>query len=174
VFTGRRAKKAIKSRDFQAVVEMLNDGDPGVRSDTANACMTIEAGTAPPFLVATLLRAAADAEAQVRGQAIPALGSIRAPEGRDVFLRSLSEEDWSNQMFAAIAIGWMPDPRAVEGVSRLLEHDEPLVRGAAAFALGAMGTPECATLLHARREKERDPDVREAIDEGLVKTSGSG
>ena len=170
VFTGRRARKAIEAGDFQTIVQMLQDADPGVRRDTANACMTIDRA-APPFLVAALLGAAADPDSQVRGQAILALGSIRAPEGADVFLRALSEDedDWSIPMFAATAIGWMPDPRAVEGLTRVLEHDDPLVRGAAAFALGSIGTSKCAAVLRARQEKERDSDVRALIEEALGK-----
>jgi HEAT repeat protein len=174
VFGDRRAKRAVKAGDTQTLVDLLADADPKVRANTANACMEILPGSTTPALVAALLRTASDPESKVRGQAVLALGSVRAEEARDLFLRSLADEDWLVRMFAATAIGWMPDPRAVEGVGRLLEHDEPFVRGAAAFTLGAIGTPECATLLHARRERERDPDVREAIDEGLVKTSGSG
>jgi HEAT repeat-containing taxis protein len=136
--------------------------------------MNLPREDADPTLVSALLRAAVEPEAQVRGQAILALGSIRAPDGADIFLRALSEDDWANQMFAATAIGWMPDPRAVEGLGRLLQHEEPLVRGAAAFALGAIGTDESAAVLRASREEERDPDVREAIDEALGKLDDQG
>ena len=169
MFTGRRAKKAIRAGDFQTIVQMLQDSDPGVRADTANACMEIDPGGAPPFLVAALLGAAADPDLQVRGQAILALGSVRAPEGPDIFLRALNEDDWLIQMFAATAIGWMPDVRAVDGLTRLLEHEDSLVRGAAAFALGSVGTDECASALRALQEKERYRDVRKSIEEALGK-----
>jgi HEAT repeat protein len=171
----RDAKRAVEARDVQTLLQLLSDpDDPEVRANTANQCMNLPPEAADPTLVSALLRAAVEPEAQVRGQAILALGSMRAPEGADIFLRALSEDDWSILMFAATAIGWMPDQRAIGGLGRLLQHEEPLVRGSAAFALGAIGSDESAAVLRVSREEERDPDVREAIDEALGKLGHQG
>ena len=86
----RAARRAAKSGDWTTLVDLLGDPDPKVRTNTANACMLEPPpGSAPSSLVGSLLRAAADPEGEVRGQAILALGSIRDPEGPDVFLRGL-------------------------------------------------------------------------------------
>jgi HEAT repeat protein len=169
MFGDRRAKRAVKAGDMQTLVDLLADADPKVRANTANACMEISPGSAAPALVAALFRAASDPESQVRGQAILALGSIRADDARDLFLRSLTDEDWLVRMFAATAIGWMPDPRAVEPVIKLLDEDDPLVRGAAAFTLGAIGEARSVPALQAQLEAERDRDARAAIEEALGK-----
>ena len=165
----RDAKRAVEAGDVQALLQLLSDPDPEVRMNTANQCMNLRPESADPTLIGALLRAAVEPDAGVRGQAILALGSLRAPEAADLFLRALSEDDWANLVFAATAIGWMPDPRAIDGLGRLLKHDEPLVRAAAGFALGSIGTDDAVALLRASREEERDPDIREATDEALRK-----
>ena len=76
----RAARRAAKSGDWTTPVHLLGDPDPKVRTEhRANACMLIPPGSAPSSLVGSLLRAAADPEGEVRGQAILALGSIRVP-----------------------------------------------------------------------------------------------
>ena len=166
---GKAAKKAVKDGDVQALIQLLSDPDPKTRANTANACMDVSPGSADPALVAALMHAATDADAGVRGQAILALGSVRAADTADLFLQGLSDSDWLVRMFAATAIGWMPDPRAVEPVIGLLDEEEPLVRSAAAFTLGAIGDPAAVTALRAHLESERDKDVRSALEEALGK-----
>jgi HEAT repeat protein len=122
----RAAKRAVRAKDFATLVALLEDPDSKIHFSTANACMLLEPGSAPPSLVDALLRAAADPDGEVRGQAILALGSVRPPEAPDVFLRALSDEDWGVRMFAATAIGWMPDPRATTLLVGLLEDEQPL------------------------------------------------
>lgn len=166
----RAARRAVKAGDMGALIASLADPDPDVRADTANACMEIAPGSASPDLVDALLRAALEPAAQVRGQAILALGSIRAPQARDIFLRALSDQDWLVRSFAANVIGWMPDPRAVGPLQRLLvDQEDALVRSAAAYTLGEIGDRSAITALQAQREAERDRDVRSAIDEALAK-----
>ncbi len=165
----RAARRAAKSGDWTTLVDLLGDPDPKVRTNTANACMLIPPGSAPSSLVGSLLRAAADPAGEVRGQAILALGSIRAPEGPDVFLRALSDGDWGVRMFAATAIGWMPDPRATSLLEGLLRDEQPFVREFAVFALGEIGDPGVEPALEALLENERDTQVKKWAKEALEK-----
>ena len=72
---------------------------------------------------------------------------------------------------AAIALGNTGDASDIPGLSEaLMSHDEPLVRGHAAWALGRLAehdvTAACRALDAARRT-ESDGDVRAEIDEAL-------
>jgi HEAT repeat protein len=165
----RAAKRAARAGDFATLVALLGDPNPTIRTNTANACMLLEAGSAPSSLVGALLRAAVDPDGQVRGQAILALGSVRPPEARDVFLRALSDEDWGVRMFAATAIGWMPDPRATRLLVGLLEDEQPFVRQFAVFALGEIGDPAVAPTIEGLLENERDREVKKWSKEALKK-----
>ncbi len=153
---------------------LLSDPDPKVGSDAANACILLPAGSAPSSLVEALVRAASDVDPELRAQAVLALGSLRAADGRELFLRALSDEDWLVRMFAATAIGWMPDPRAIRSLEELLADDEPLVRGAAVSALGKMGDAAVIVTIDALLQTERDRDVRESAKEALEKLHGGG
>ena len=156
----RAAKRAVKTRDWATLVALLGDPDHHIRTNTANACMLLEPGSAPESLVVALLRAASDPEGEVRGQAVLALGSVRPPEAPDVFLRALSDEDWGVRMFAATAIGWMPDPRATSLLVGLLEDEQPFVRQFAVFALEKIGDPAVVPAIEALLENERDTEVK--------------
>lgn len=66
---------------------------------------------------------------------------------------------------AAICLGNAREPRAAEPLVRLLEDDEPLVRGAAAWALGEIGGQQAA--LQARLAQEPDAEVRQELQQAL-------
>jgi epoxyqueuosine reductase len=75
---------------------------------------------------------------------------------------------------AAIALGNRPDPDAFGPLARALDDDEPVVRGAAAWALGCWRRSE-ATLaeragaaLAARLAREGDADVRRELSAALA------
>lgn len=76
---------------------------------------------------------------------------------------------------AAVALGNRGAPGDVEALaqSMALEPD-PVVRAHAAWALGAIGTPEALTTLHARLGEERDESVLREIEAALGEASGFG
>lgn len=67
------------------------------------------------------------------------------------------------QRNACVALGNIGDRRAVPALGRALTHDEPLVRGHAAWALGRIGGTDAQRLLQEATEHEHDTDVREEI-----------
>ncbi len=67
------------------------------------------------------------------------------------------------QRNACVALGNIGDRHAIPALGVALEHDEPLVRGHAAWALGRMGGTDAQRLLQEAMEHEHDPDVREEI-----------
>jgi epoxyqueuosine reductase len=69
---------------------------------------------------------------------------------------------------AAIALGNSGDPRAVPPLIEALADADPLVRGAAAWALGRLGGDVALTALRDRGSVEADGSVRSEIDAALA------
>jgi epoxyqueuosine reductase len=69
---------------------------------------------------------------------------------------------------AAIALGNARDPRGVPALVEALGHEEAMVRGHAAWALGAIGDPGARAPLESRLDEEGDPRVREEIECALT------
>src|SRR5262249_61611390 len=65
----------------------------------------------------------------------------------------------------AVALGNSRDPAAVPVRVKALEHEEPLVRAHAAWALGRLGGREA---LERRRPTETEAEVLEEIDAALA------
>ena len=68
---------------------------------------------------------------------------------------------------AAIVLGNRGDHAAVPALVGALRDAEPLVRGAAAWALGRLGGSEALAALQTRRAAEDNPDVQAEIDHAL-------
>jgi epoxyqueuosine reductase len=66
---------------------------------------------------------------------------------------------------AAIVLGNRPTPGAIEALIRGLNDDEPLVRGACAWALGRYADPRARAALDARLAQETDETVRAEIEQ---------
>ena len=68
---------------------------------------------------------------------------------------------------AAIVLGNRGDQSAVPALLGVLNDDEPLIRGAAAWALGRLGAPTTVETLQARLEIEIETDVIEELKQAL-------
>ncbi|WP_145353066.1 tRNA epoxyqueuosine(34) reductase QueG [Roseimaritima multifibrata] len=70
---------------------------------------------------------------------------------------------------AAIVLGNQGDPAAIPALRQgCLQDPESLVRGAAAWALGQIATPESHAVLIGAAETEIDPEVREEISAAIA------
>jgi len=69
---------------------------------------------------------------------------------------------------AAIVLGNQRDPASIPALVRGLADEEPLVRGAAACALGQLAGESAREALRARKPAEHDPDVRAEIEWALA------
>ena len=69
-----------------------------------------------------------------------------------------------------VALGNIGDSRAIPGLVEALCHDVPLVRGHAAWALGAIGGPEAEAALRDALATETESDVRDEITDALGPT----
>jgi epoxyqueuosine reductase len=66
-----------------------------------------------------------------------------------------------------VALGNSGDPRAVPPLVQALDHDEPLVRGHAAWALGHLRDERARQPLDHRLAREPDDWVREELAQAL-------
>lgn len=74
---------------------------------------------------------------------------------------------------AAILLGNRPTTDALPALLRGLYDDEPLVRGACAWAIGNYPLPAAREALARRRAVESDRDVQQEIDEALKRSVGT-
>lgn len=70
---------------------------------------------------------------------------------------------------AAVVLGNRPTPRALDALTRGLNDEEPLVRGACAWALGKYEDPRARAALARRLPHERDEAVRREIEAALAR-----
>jgi epoxyqueuosine reductase len=66
-----------------------------------------------------------------------------------------------------VALGNIGDPMAVAALSNALYHDEPLVRGHAAWAIGKIGEPGVQGALEQALATESDEGVRDELEAAL-------
>jgi epoxyqueuosine reductase len=69
---------------------------------------------------------------------------------------------------AAIVLGNRRDPASLPALIQALDDPEPLVRGAAAWALGRFRLPAARDALTRRLPREHDPEVRQEIEAALA------
>ncbi len=70
---------------------------------------------------------------------------------------------------AAIVLGNRGDESAVPALLGVINDEEPLIRGAAAWALGRLGAPTTVEMLQTRLEIETETDVIEELKQALAK-----
>lgn len=68
---------------------------------------------------------------------------------------------------AAIVMGNTRDPAHLPTLDRSLSDESPLIRGAAAWAMGEIGSEQARHALASRLEMETDPEVKEEIIRSL-------
>lgn len=73
---------------------------------------------------------------------------------------------------AAIVLGNRGDESAVPALLGVLNDEEPLIRGAAAWALGRLGAPTTVEMLQTRLEIETETDVIEELKQALSRLVG--
>ena len=72
------------------------------------------------------------------------------------------------QRNVCVALGNIGDPAAIPALARVLQGSDTLVRGHAAWALGRIGGPQSASILHFALASEHDNDVRKEIEASLA------
>jgi epoxyqueuosine reductase len=75
---------------------------------------------------------------------------------------------------ALVALGNTGDASALGLASQYLEHDDPLLRGHAAWAVGRIGGPEALSIVESAFDDETDESVREELDLAIIACGPDG
>jgi HEAT repeat protein len=124
----------------QALLEVLRDRNPGLRSAAARALGEVNADAAAPPLIGLLLE---DTAIEVRVSAAYALGLLGDPQAIEPLIQKLDDqtEDARVRGTAAEALGDLRDPAGVMPLIAALNDPSAEVRFWAAFAVGQLGDP---------------------------------
>jgi HEAT repeat protein len=114
-----------------------------------------------------LIVALDDADAEVRGSAAWALGSLRDPRALVPLLVALDDADGRVREGAAAGLGRSGDTRAVRPLIALLEDTDEFVRCRVVTALGELGGSRATEFLIASLTCDESEDVRYAAADAL-------
>lgn len=160
-----------------ALASVLHDPDPILRWEAAEALARIDTSAAQGALLEALLEGKPEAQAV----AADALGNLPAtPHTLAALLAALSNRQEGVRQSAAEALARLaarpapedaprPGPELQPVLADLLASDkDPMVRRAAALALGRLGDPGARQVLEARQSDPRENSlVRQAANEAL-------
>ena len=147
----------------------LKDRDKGVREQSARALAEI--GDQASAALMDLIR---DKEWRVRYRAAEAFGLMAASPGTPVLIKVLHDEKDHVRYMAAKSLGLIGDPASLEPLIERLSDDNEFVRRIAAVSLAKIGLPRARSAITMAMEKERDPEVREAMSLALARVTLSG
>jgi HEAT repeat protein len=108
----------------------------------------------------------------VRLRAVRAASFYRTPRARE-FLLSVARKRGQKELFvreALLGLARAFKQQAGNEIASFLDHEKPLVRRAAAEALGAIKAEAYRSLLVRRLQRERDGAVRAALEQALQQT----
>ena len=129
--------KPTGSRDEAALLNDLREGNSKARLAAAQRLGRIGSASAVPGLARSLY----DLRSDVRLAAAEALGVIGAPAAVAPLSRALESKEWRMRRAAADALGKISDPGVIEPLAGALADKEGAVTTVAAVALGRIGAP---------------------------------
>lgn len=147
----------------------LKDGNKGVREQAARAMAELGDPAVEPLM--DLLK---DKEWRVRYRAAEAFGLMGYSPGTPVLIEALKDDKDHVRYMAAKALGLIGDPASLEPLIERLGDDNPFVRRIAAVSLSKIGLPRARSAITMAMEKEKDPEVREAMSLALAGVMLSG
>lgn len=154
-------------RAVKDLIRVLKDRDSGVRYNAAKALGIIK----DPRAVAGLIKLLKDRNLGVRYCAVKALKAIGKPTVKPL-IKFLGSENSDMRYSAAVVLGEVKDPRAIEPLLALLKDDDPRVSYCASEALRKIR--ESATtrsLITATIDKEKSEKYRAKAKRTAYKTA---
>jgi HEAT repeat protein len=139
----------IGAPSVEPLISALEHPDGDVRWKAAIALGEIK----DPRAIGPLIRQLSDTDRFVKSRVAHALGMIGAPAVHTL-IRTLLEGDGNLRWGAAIALGRIKDPQAVEPLIRALADKYENVRAEAATSLAAIGKPAIAPLIWFLKHSE--------------------
>lgn len=142
----------------------------GVRSGVRR-----EERSANPRVVAALVEALRDTDAEVRKQALLTLAQMGSKEAEDPIRAAAKDPDPEVRRQAVFALGQFDDPANYELLASALGDSDVSVSEQAAFALGQLGDHRAVGPLAGTLKSSRSPEVRKqcAFALGLIGDAGA-
>lgn len=134
-----------KEKDMEGLIKALGHDDPDVQYMAVEALGDLRDPAVIPALVHMLSE---DKYSAVRWKSAEALSKI-GKESVGPLVGLLRHPDEDVRWKAAIALGEIRDPRAIDPLIELLHDDDRYVKGRAAVALGMIGQPAVDPLIQA-------------------------
>ncbi|MBP1929359.1 HEAT repeat protein [Methanolinea mesophila] len=147
----------------------MKDEDKGVREQAARALA--EMGEPATAALLDLIR---DKEWRVRYRSAEALGLMGYSPGDAALIEALHDPKDHVRYMAAKSLGLIGDPLALEPLIGRLEDENEFVRRIAAVSLAKIGLPRARSAVAMAMEKEKNPEVREAMALALAGFTLSG
>lgn len=150
---------------IEEVSQGLESASPSTRRAAADRLASLGVGVALPLL----RKALADGDVDVRIAASQSAIRLRAAEATELVLPWLRERDVRLRVAACEVARALPSPKAIADLGRALgDTESPLVRSAAAAALGAAQSPDAVAPLLGRLE-DASPAVRVEVARALAR-----
>lgn len=143
---------------------LTSDTDVRVRLAAVRGLARINSAASLPFLSQALR----DANAEVQGAALRVVLHVNFFRDHDALLPLLASDEGSIRRRAALVIGTLGVSAAVPALAAMVTGDtDDMVRQAAAWSLGRIGTAEARAALREAQGVESSPRVRDALEVAL-------
>ena len=171
LFKRNQAKQLVKDGDVEGLMSLATADDEATRAEALNALPLLN-GAMSPEQRATVhdlaTSAAADADPDVRGQALFALWETEGGDAIDHMVEGLRDPDAGMRTLVAAMLG-AGDPSVVgDPLISLLRDDVPVVRQMAAESLASVGDPRAEAPLNKLASDDPDEMVRAAARRALA------
>ena len=153
----------------EAILTALGDGDPDVRQSAiglATSRMDGEEGLRDARLTAAILRLLADPSAEIREEALSAVGELGLKEAPAAVIGMAKDRNADIRQQVASALGSIGDPKSVPTLRELLSDENKDVRESAVNGLSEIRDRSALEALVGAL-KSTDPTVRRAAAEAL-------
>jgi HEAT repeat protein len=167
----RSIRKLVRTGDIEGLVAVLNDpsgDDREAALDGIVACMethpaSLKQQRAP--ISAACRPVIRDPEPKVRSRALMVLTALQDPSAPSLAVGALSDPASAVRLTALFSVFQLRPPNSLDDVLRLLSDEDPSVRRTAASTVERVGDRSAVPLLEESRGREKDANVRVAIEE---------
>lgn len=146
-----------------AIIRQTRSRDAELRRSSLDALGALQ----DPQARGALAARTRDRDVNVRRAAVQALSRLKDPSTVPVFIRALRDRDDTARKLAMKALGALVSTDALPDLRRLLNAGRPMLRLYAIGLLEHLGTPEALALLQARRPREWNDTLQEALDRSI-------